>query len=632
MKKLLILFIFGFPFKGFTQSIDLNTTRIPEALTVNACAVMRYEHTQFEIKKDDKANMKVEYAMTILNDNGIRYSPLVVPYTEFSKVTSINATVYDANGDKVKRISKSDIYDISAISGYSLYEDSRIKAIDPEYRVTPFTVVYSYEIDFSGTLNLPVWQPYKSTNISVEEATFTLTFPDDYNLRYLEENISVEPENGMEKDKQWIKWQINNLEALLDENFHSMDYDVLPKVYTAPSAFSLDGHKGDMTTWENFGKWVYNLLEGTSNLPEETKLKVQEMTAGMSDKEKVETLYDYLQEKTRYVSIQAGIGGWKPFEASMVDEYSYGDCKALSNYMISVLDAAGIKAYYTLVKAGNEKPAMMDHFPSNQFNHAIVMVPLEEDSLWLECTSQKIPFNYLGTFTDDRQVLLITEEGGKLTTTPEYTADQNRRVSHSIFHLNETGATASVKMENFGLFYERMSKLESMDVQKKQRVIKQNFNIPAFEISSYTTAFPEPNQPAYQLEMELKINELSSKIRGRLIVPIQALATEMDNAAQRADRRSDIYIPRSYSLIDTVVYKYTDQYTLSMCPENIQMDTDYGNFTLTFKQGEEGMMYIRKLNIRKGVYAGNKYEEFASFIAGIQNANNLKFVLEEKEL
>ena len=121
-----------------------------------------------------------------------------------------------------------------------------------------------------------------------------------------------------------------------------------------------------------------------------------------------------------------GIGGWQPFEASLVDQYGYGDCKALSNYTKSLLESLNIEARYTLVKAGEDEPNIISDFPSRQFNHVILCVPNQGDTLWLECTSQTNPFGYTGTFTSDRDVLVVTDGGGKIVHTPVYSQKDNQ--------------------------------------------------------------------------------------------------------------------------------------------------------------------------------------------------------------
>ncbi len=85
-----------------------------------------------------------------------------------------------------------------------------------------------------------------------------------------------------------------------------------------------------MDSWTNFGAWIISLNKGRSVLPEETKKKLHSLTDGLkTTEEKVKVVYEYMQNRTRYVSIQLGIGGFQPFEASVVDQTGYGDCSGI---------------------------------------------------------------------------------------------------------------------------------------------------------------------------------------------------------------------------------------------------------------------------------------------------------------
>jgi hypothetical protein len=72
-------------------------------------------------------------------------------------------------------------------------------------------------------------------------------------------------------------------------------------------------------------------------------------------------------------------------------------------------------------------------------------VPFEKDTVWLECTSQYQPFGFLGDFTDDRDVLLITDESGKIAHTKIYKTEdntQNRKIEAQIDSAGNAAVTS----------------------------------------------------------------------------------------------------------------------------------------------------------------------------------------------
>jgi len=212
------------------------------------------------------------------------------------------------------------------------------------------------------------------------------------------------------------------------------------------------------------------LNKDRDDLPEATKQKVKELVKNFTTTEqKVKAVYEYLQSKTRYVSIQLGIGGLQPFSASVVDQTGYGDCKALSNYTVAMLKEIGIKGFYTIINAGEGEPEIKTDFPSHQFNHVVVSVPNGKDTLWLECTSQINPFGFQGSFTEDRWALMITEDGGKLVRTINYTPEQNLQSRSAVINLESNGsAKATVKTTYRGIQYESLNGITSnTDEQKK---------------------------------------------------------------------------------------------------------------------------------------------------------------------
>ena len=75
-----------------------------------------------------------------------------------------------------------------------------------------------------------------------------------------------------------------------------------------------------------------------------------------------------------------------------------------------MLNYVAIDSYVTLIKAGTDAAEIKKDFPSQQYNHVILAIPLVNGTIWLENTSNSLPFNYPGTFTMGRYAFTVVSE------------------------------------------------------------------------------------------------------------------------------------------------------------------------------------------------------------------------------
>ena len=339
---------------------------IPTNLLENAQAIKRMEHREFTINSTRSTKMRHHYAITILNENGEEHAGLVVFYDNLSTVNSIKGTLYNAYGAVVRKLKNKEIKDASAADDNNLAEDSRVKTHNFQYKDYPYTVEYEIEVENKYTFMFPSWNPQQGEYFSVQQSDYTLIYPESYKVRYKAYNYSGKPEETAEKGKRKMKWQASSLPAIKVPFATSSWADMATVVYFAPSDFEIEGYKGNLSTWDGFGAFQQSLNKDRDVLPEAIALHVKNLTSGITNvKEKINILYHFLQQNTRYISIQLGIGGWQPFEAAYVAKNGYGDCKALTNYMYSLLKAAGITSHYTVVFAGTSGYAQ-NHFVEDQ--------------------------------------------------------------------------------------------------------------------------------------------------------------------------------------------------------------------------------------------------------------------------
>lgn len=614
--------------------IKYPVTTIPEELKQNVDVVVRLEETSFKIITKSKAIFSVHEVYTILNAKGKRYAREVVGYDKLSKVNNFVGAVYDATGNTIKRLKNADIQDQSAFDGSTLFSDNRLKIADLSQSTYPYTVEFEYEIEYRFLFHIPTFAVLSSERVSLEKSVFTLVYPKDLQPRYKTQNISSQPVKASSNNVESLMWSFENVKPLKFEPFGPPPIEIVSVIFAAPSQFSYEGYDGNMNSWLQFGQFINSLNNGRDVLPEATKAEILKLTSSLkTTEEKTKAVYQYLQNKTRYVSIQLGIGGHQPFEAQVVDNTGYGDCKALSNYTVAMLSAAGIKANYTLINAGEDEPDIQTDFPSTQFNHVIVSVPNNKDTLWLECTSQTNPFGYLGSFTGDRHALMITEQGGKLVKTPSYPISQNIEARVADVTLDKTGnAKATVHTTFSGLKYESggLSNVINYGADDQKKWIQSNTHIPSFDIGTFSMTNKKDIIPSAIVNVNYVLNRYATVSGKRIFFSPNLMNRSTYIPEKIENRKTEVVLRTPFTEVDTIRFTLPEEVYPEFMPEPFVIKSKFGEYQSSFKVDQGSLIYIRRLKVNKGTYPPESYQELIDFYKNMNKADNLKMVFVSK--
>ncbi|GAB3926346.1 hypothetical protein GCM10028827_17180 [Mucilaginibacter myungsuensis] len=605
---------------------------IPKPLLPYATAVVRNCDESIEVKGLDNTIYRIKQATTIMNKNGDDHAQIVVWHNKGNVIKYIKGVVYDAGGKQIGKFTEKDFDDSNAAGGENLFADSRVKHYRPSMIIYPYTVAYEYEVRSKQSLNLNDWEPNPGAGVSVEKSSFTVTTKGDFILRYKEINCPQKAETGTNAQGQnTYKWELTNLKAIRPEPYSPDPENYQTMVKLSPAKFSYEGIPGEYNNWKDLGKWIYDkLLTGRDKLPEETIQKVKQLTAGIADpKQKAKAIYNYMQQKTRYVSVQVGLGGYQPFLAADVDRNSYGDCKALVNYTQALLKVAGISSWYCVVKSGSWKKSFdPDIATMGQGDHVILAIPFKNDTTWLECTSQIAPFGFLGDFTDDRLVLACTPEGGKLLHTPKYTSATNATIRKAVLDIDDKGNLRGNMNTSFtGTDYDTRYRFINSAYAEQVKNIKEIYPIPNFDVESLKLTRADDERAVSTEVIKLNSREFANTNSGKLYFKINLATRPGGVPKELRNRTTDVYINRGYVEEDEFTYTLPKGYKPDRTLSNTVLDKPFGKFTLTTKLDGDKLTYKRRLQINDGTYPKESYDELIEFMQAIADTDSETMVL-----
>lgn len=621
-----LVLIFSSILSAFAQNIE------DELVSKDSDIIVLNDQTIFRIESKDRSLFSRRYEVIIKNKYATEYKNIYLDYDKYRTVISAEAEITDLAGNLIEKFKIKDFNDYA--TGGGVAEDGRMKVLEPNYSKYPFKIYVYYEIEKNGSLHYPIWSPQDDENIYIQSSEFIVMDNSNNSFRYDSYNLD-DPEVKKIDSQTTYRWKVQNLSTFKYETYNYNFLDYAPRLYTAPTLFQMDGISGNMSDWKSFGEWQNQLNLGKNDISKEQLLELDALVQkGGTIREKAKIIYEYLQANTRYVSIQLGIGGWQPFSSSFVHEKKYGDCKALTFYTQSLLNNYGIKSYYTLIRGGNYSAEVNKNFPNAHFNHAILTLPIEQDTIFLECTSQTDPFGYQGKFTSNRNALMITDKGGQIIHTKKYSATDNLQQSKIIINLKLNGSAfikidrkySGIEIDNYN-FYSLYRK--SNNDLNKWLIDNHEFDNTVLNEASLKPVTGDVI-PSAGFTSSLDSEKEAKIIGNRLFLSPEKFFESYLSKVSEKTREKSINIKYGYSQLDTLIYKIPENVYVEGSPKTYELDTKFGSYKKEYNLEQGKVTIIRKFIFNDGTYPASDFEDFKDFVNSVLKSDRDKLVLLNK--
>ncbi len=633
MRKLLMLLFTGMlQLTASSQSIlNYSSLTLPDSLKKDADAVYHLEESEIDIESPSKMTIRSHTIVTVLTKAGLRHSVVRIGVNKFRKLEEITIKVYNELGVKISKFKKKDFKLEGTYDGVTLASDSKLYELDFPVPGTPCTIETEYEINCTAILDLQPWF-FGSTTESYKKSRYVVksAIP----VKYKAYNFKGDPVVTKDEKKTIYTWELNNKTVPTKETASYGAWVSLPWVDVSPTQFSYDGYPGSLENWKEFGKWSYPFYEEENPFkPERVEFFKSLIKDAATEQEKIAILYRYMQKEFRYVSIQFGIGGFKPFPVSFAEQKKYGDCKGLTHYMKNMLNAVGIKSHAALINAGANEYPVDPAFASSIFNHVILCVPLKNDSVWLECTSKQTLPGMLGTFTENRNALLLTENGGVIVKTPRSKSNYNQwRATTEAELFDDGSALLNSRVYVSGELWEIVN--ASFDGQNKEQVKKALVNAFGYKTpDDLEVKIVADSADGHLVNIKLSYSQFFDfKAGSKYFYPQRQYKLNDETIKPAEERQYDFLFNYPYLKTDHITYKLPAGFARESIPPTKEVTNEYVRYknSIHVKEETNELQVSTELQLHKHIIPPSKFKEVAESFELIKKDETQKLVLKKQ--
>ena len=323
----------------------------------------------------------------------------------------------------------------------------------------------------------------------------------------------------------------------------------------------------------------------------------------------VRAVYDFVVTNTRYVGLEFGIHGYKPYQVDQVLSRRFGDCKDKASLMHGLLAALGIDSRLVLLRMrrlGNvpEAPASL-----SVFNHAILYVPGLD--LWLDGTATGSGSRELPAEDRGATVLVVNPDGpSRLGVIPDARPEDNRITSEFRVRLAADGSATVVGSTRVAGIqapdYRRAYQSENERRTALERSLARTF--PGLRVESVEVGDPSRIEEDVSIGFRLQVPRLARPENGFLgLAPFGQASSWMEGFAPLSSRKQDLVTGQPFENRFTLRHALPPGLVPSGLPPPEKLETPFGAYQVTMRMdgGElvaEGLVRLSASRIRASEY------------------------------
>jgi hypothetical protein len=596
----------------------------------------------FDKQKTLTIETKVTEERFLLNDNAKFYVEDNIHFSHFSNIQDIEATSFIPDAKKFRARQVDDYQTVEEFSDHVFFDDSKMIKFYYPGLVKGSRTRLKYTKKISDPRFFGIF--YFSSYLPTEQSTLTLTFPKNVKVSYKEfrtEGIGLRLSKVEKKGKVTYTWEAKNLDKMRSEpSAPSISY-FEPHIILFVEEYEVDGmKKGVLGTLDDLYAWYYENVKDVNKEPSKELAKIVDSLLAepdLSDLEKVEKVYYWVQDNIRYIAIEEGMQGYIPKEASLVCEERYGDCKGMSSIISTMLDIAGVESYMSWVGT-NDIPYKYQEVHSPYVDNHMIATYKDGDKVYfLDATSEFLPMGTPSSFIQGKEVLIGKGKDSYEVVVVEDVAMEKNGGLDSIFARFEDGeliTEAVTELKGYNNF-EIQQKLMNRTGEEREDYLKGLLRIGnnKFQLKDYEVENLGEREKNLRIRYQGKVGDYVTSFEDEIYFnphlerDLSGLKIDTNNRKYDFERRYRLGLSNHYE------FEIPKGYEATYLPENQSFkseDASFG-FEVNYSKSGDKVLFDSQLKVDRRIIRKSEFDEWNRMIKKLNQVYNESIVLRKKD-